>query len=142
MIYCDTSLLVAALTAEAASGKVQAWLGSQDAGMLGISGWVVTEFSSALAIKLRAGELTMEQRAQVLTYWRRMMAENLVTVPVQPTSFELAARYIDRHDLGLRAGDALHLAIASQAGMALATLDRAMAKAAVAIGLEVREVAG
>ena len=81
MIYCDTSLLVASLTNDAATAKVQRWLGGQLAGTLCVSGWTITEFSSALSIKLRSDELTAQQRASVMTHWRLMLAENLGSGP-------------------------------------------------------------
>ena len=140
MIYCDTSLLVACLTAEAQTAQVQRWLGAQVPGMLGGSGWTIAEFSRALAIKLRAGELSAEQRADVMTHWRHMLSANLVTIPVPHAAYDLAARLADRHELKIRAGDALHLAIVSLAGLPLATLDRVMADAAVAVGVALREV--
>ena len=49
----DTSPLVAALTREASTRHVQAWLESHGSEELLISDWVVTEFSSALSIKMR-----------------------------------------------------------------------------------------
>lgn len=140
MIYCDTSLLVASLTSEAVTASVQEWLSAQDAGSLCVSGWVTTEFSSALAIKLRSGEFSVAQRADVLTQWRLMLRENLIVIPVPQPAYDLAARFADRHELNIRAGDALHLAIASLAGLPLATLDRLMAQAANSVGVTVRDV--
>lgn len=137
MIYCDTSLVIAALTPEIGSAKVLQWLGVQEAGSLCVSGWVGTEVSSALSIKLRRGDLTPEQRADVLMHWRRLAAASLVVVPVPLQAWDLAASFADRHESKLRAGDALHLAVASLGGHALATLDQVMAAAALQFGISV-----
>ena len=59
-LYLDTSLLVAALTNETETRRMQAWLGDQEPSRLGISDWVITEFSAALSMKLRAGQIEDE----------------------------------------------------------------------------------
>ena len=46
-----------------------------------------------------------------------------------------AAQFADQAPLGLRAGDALHLAIAFEAGLSIATLDRKLAEAGNALGV-------
>ena len=51
--------------------------------------------------------------------------------------FEKAARFASHHALGLRAGDALHLAIAAGGGHTLVTLDVRMAEAASQLGIPV-----
>src|SRR4051812_5136606 len=76
-LYLDTSLLVAALTNEAETGRVQAWLGAQVADDLAISDWVTTEFSSALSVKLRSGQIEAPYRAEVLATFARLSADSL-----------------------------------------------------------------
>jgi predicted nucleic acid-binding protein len=139
--YLDTSAAVAAHTREVATERVQAWLGDAAPGALRVSRWVLTEFSSALSLKVRTGALTLEQRARVLANWTHFVNDEITVMDVTPDAFDLAASYAGRHDLGLRAGDALHLAVASTQGLALVTLDERMAMAAPELGVPVAGIA-
>ena len=136
MRYLDTSVLVAALTNEAQTARMQAWLGAQNPEQLTISDWVVTEFSAALSVKLRTGQLQAHHRADALAMFTRLAAESLVVAPISSGHFRIAARFADQYALGLRAGDALHLAIAVDQGATLCTLDRRLAEAGQALGLK------
>ncbi len=135
MYYLDTSLLVAALTNEAPTERVQAWLKEQNAEELTISDWVVAEFSSALSIKVRTGALTIQHRAEALAMFTQWAAETFSVLAVTGYHFRTAARFSDDHALGLRASDALHLAVAGQRGATLCTLDRRLAESGLALGV-------
>jgi len=113
MNYLDTSVVIALLTRETHSERAEAWLSRQDQATLHISPWVVTEVSSALSTKVRSGIITPALRATILARWHRVSAEYFLSVPIVSGHFETAATFADRHDIGLRSGDALHLAIAS-----------------------------
>ena len=134
-LYLDTSVLVAALTNEVSTLKVQQWLARQEPGSLSISRWVSTEFSSALSIKTRTAQITSKQRADVMAEFAQLKSDTLLVHEIEVHHFESAALLAGRHELSLRAGDALHLSIALNLGVTLATLDRILAGAALAVGV-------
>jgi uncharacterized protein len=141
MFYLDTSFVVASLTSdEVQSENARRWLETAEPETLVVSDWVKTEISSALSLKIRIGQLTIEDRTVVLQRWYLLLAESLSTIKVQPEDFESAGHFVDRHELSLRAGDALHIAIAQRAGCTLVTLDKRMADAAVELGVPVAEI--
>jgi len=134
--YLDTSLLVAALTNEAETKRMQSWLAAQKSGVLAVSEWVATEFSAALSVKLRTGQIEKTHRSDALAMFAQLMAASFSLLPISAIEFRTAAHFADRSSSGLRAGDALHLAICANHGATICTLDRRLSEAATALGVK------
>ena len=136
MICCDASLLVAQVASERFSAEAGDWFDRHSPGGLAWSGWADVEVASALARKQRSRLIDSAGRASAESRWRRLAA-SMTFVGRRPEDFRVAAALVDAGARGLRAGDALNLAIAINAGLSLATLDRDLADAAEASGVEV-----
>ena len=96
--------------------------------------------SSALALKQRTGQLAADDRANALAQFTRMVANSLTSLPISDLDFHAAARFLDVSTLGLRASDALHLAICFRHGETLCTLDHRLAEAGAALGVKTLSV--
>jgi predicted nucleic acid-binding protein len=133
MLYLDSSVAVALLTSEPHSLRADAWLIAQGR-ELALSRWTETEVAAALAAKARVGQLNLllleEARLNFLNFVRSARR-----LPIDGRHFELATRFASDIDAKLRGGDALHLAVASEAGAVLCTLDRGQAGAAKILGM-------
>jgi hypothetical protein len=140
MFYVDTSALVPAFIREPKSDAVLAWLETPGLRLV-VSEWAITEFSSAAAIKVRTGEIAPVLAKQARTRFLEF-AENHCSIAVpQRAEFRRAAQLAGDVSLKLRAGDALHLAIAEASkAEGILCLDETMAAGAKTMGLNVVSV--
>jgi uncharacterized protein len=134
MYYLDASLIITFLTNEPEKEPVSNWFTQYVDGTLCISPWVTTEVSSALSIKERRGDLTTQMRVAARSAFALLCDRNLESKSLLNSHFETAARFCDQVTLGLRAGDALHLAIASHYGLTLVTRDKLLAESGPKLG--------
>ncbi|MGF9563823.1 type II toxin-antitoxin system VapC family toxin [Neorhizobium sp. JUb45] len=132
--YLDTSVIVALLTGETSAARIRLWMTNRTSSTIMISDWSLTEVSSALSLKQRTGQITAQASDAARKQFQIFLESSFEILPVSGQHFYKAARYCDRHDLGLRAGDALHLAIAVEAHAELITLDKRFAAAAQTFG--------
>ncbi|HEY6897782.1 MAG TPA: type II toxin-antitoxin system VapC family toxin [Rhodocyclaceae bacterium] len=133
MLYLDTSVVLTLFVAESTSAPVEEWL-SKRRQPLAFSDWGLTECASALGIKQRRGEISLDQTQRLWQAVQSFANEVCELISCGPQHQSEAQRWLGRFDLSLRAGDALHLAIARQAQATLVSYDKPLLLAAQACG--------
>jgi predicted nucleic acid-binding protein len=93
-----------------------------------------------MSIKLRVNQLRIEDRARAKGLFNKLKAESLTVTAVTASHFVTAARFAEHYATGLRAGDALHVAIAAEVGAKICTLDKGLAEGATTLGVSVELV--
>jgi len=128
MVYVDTSVLVALCVNEPKSAAVARWYAGSHS-ELSSAAWCVTEFASALGIKQRTRQITAAQSAMAWQSFERLCAADLQLLPIEPQTFYRGALLTLDPATGLRAGYALHLAVAlAVKAKSIATLDDVLAR--------------
>jgi len=128
MIYVDTSVFVALCTTEPKSDDVAKWYINSSAKMIS-STWAFTEFSSALSLKVRTGQITEKQSREAWKKFDGLCQNDIELLPIENEVYYSAGILVIDSKSNLRAGDALHLAVAKQLkSKSLATLDKVLAK--------------
>lgn len=137
MIYIATSALVPAFIREPKSEAVLAWIEACGESLV-VSEWSITEFSSAAAIKVRTGEIAAAMAKQARARCLAFAQDHCSIAVPQRAEFRRAAELAGDMNLKLRAGDALHLAIAEAGDVqGILCLDETMSAGAKKMGLDV-----
>ncbi len=134
--YLDASVLLPTLIEESASAAVDAYMLSGTREFL-VSDFAAAEVASGLSRLVRMGLLEVSDalaRLADFDVWRAAMSS---PADIHTSDIRLAAAYVRRFDLALRAPDALHLAVAGRLDVPLVTLDRRLATAARELGVAV-----
>ena len=118
------------------SQLTERWFATQLRSELAYSRWTETEIASALARKQRSRQIDAIARSRCVALWGDV-SRAMVRVEMTLEDFAVAARLVDSGARGLRASDALHLAVVLRLGLSLATFDRDLASAAQAEGVAV-----
>lgn len=130
MVYVDTSVLVALFTNEATAERIANWV-AEETRQLVSGDWCVTEFASALALKQRTSQITSRQGNAAWNVFGQFCEGHLRLLPLDRDVFSQAAHLARNSKSGLRAGDALHLALALRVkSAAFFTLDLRLAESA------------
>ena len=134
--YIDTSVWCAFCFNEIEVPAAKHWLANAELDDAATAVWTLTEFASAASQKLRAKNRNKASVAQAVKSF-----DNVVSMThqfdVMADDFLYAAELCSTSRTGLRAGDALHLAVALRRDCKfLASLDNVMNESAVQLGLK------
>ncbi len=136
MRYFDTSFLVPLILPEATSEPIAGFFEGLPAEDLAISHWTRVEFASMLAREVRMGGLDAAAARAAGSRFETMVEESFAVLLPNRGDFDRARDWLGHFAASLRAGDALHLAIARNRGAdAIYSLDKLLIKAGKNLGL-------
>ncbi|MCE2494773.1 MAG: type II toxin-antitoxin system VapC family toxin [Alphaproteobacteria bacterium] len=136
MRYFDTSFLVPLILPEATSETIAGFFETLPADDLAVSHWARTEFASLLAREVRMGGLEAGVARDAGSQFETMIRESFVVLLPNRDDFDRAKDWLGHFETDLRAGDALHLAIAgNRSAEAIYSLDKLMIAAGKTLGL-------
>lgn len=136
MIYLDASALVSLFTPDVHSPVIRHYLQTEGP-VLGVSDFAVAEFASAVARRVRMGEFIAAEAARVLEISDGWIIANAKRLDLSPLDVRVATTFVRRFELGLRAPDAVHLAVCQRLDLALVTFDQRQAAACKELGVSV-----
>ena len=139
--YADTCVLLSLFFRDSGTPGALEWLREAGTEPIVVSHWALAEFASAAGTMARRGDLSPELHREGLARFRRFVAQRLTTEPPVVADFDRASVWMEDFRSGLRAGDALHLAICVRPGATLCTADDTLAGAAERYGLPVTKTA-
>ncbi|MGQ0812000.1 MAG: type II toxin-antitoxin system VapC family toxin [Nitrospiraceae bacterium] len=134
MLYIDTSVLVAYYCPELLSSQAEKQLRSTLEPA--ISELTEVELSSAMARKVREGEMNRRDAVNILTQFQAHQDnQQYVRLILSRTHYRIAKDWLNQMHFPLCTLDALHLAIASAENATIITADAQLAKCAKSMGL-------
>lgn len=129
--YVDTCVLVSLFHNDSGYPAAEAWLAQVEGQELWISHWVLLEFASATALRQRRGELEINRIKALQSALEIFRAERLGMLEPRGEDFLLARSWLQEGaSSGLRAADALHLAVAHRHSLVLVSADQTLVTAA------------
>jgi uncharacterized protein len=138
VLYFDTSFLAPLVLPESTSDKIAAFVRRLPVEELTVSHWTRVEFSSLIARDVRMSVLDAAAGERADARFEAMVDASFAVLLPNADDFGLAKRYLGKFNTGLRAGDALHLAIAgNHQAAAIYSLDKGLLMAGRRLDLPV-----
>jgi uncharacterized protein len=138
LIYLDTSVVLSLHIVDIHTAKVTATLRKPSVS-LAVSPWVRAECASALGIMVRRKDLSAALALQANEDINALCSE-AQSFAVSAAAYDLASSWMLNFELGLRAGDALHAAVAKLNKTPLFTCDKQLVKVGERLGFKVLTV--
>lgn len=135
-VYLDASVIVSFFTKDFFSERARTFL-IENSPLVVISDFAGAEFISALARRVRTGELTLDFAQLATLNFDSWAAQYAVRVETSAADIRVADTIMRRFDLPLRTPDAIHIAVSQRLGTELASFDDKMIACARAIGLAI-----
>lgn len=133
-LYLDASAVMAAVAGEPANALVDPIIRNTGAPVL-LSELGLAECSAAISKLARMRIRSIDEADLLLDRLDRWSTALTDRTPIENSDVTHAIGLVRRHELNLRAPDAIHIAAAHRLNATLVTLDRGMARAATALGL-------
>lgn len=137
-MYCfDTSFLAPLILEEETSAKIETKFATLDLGALYINRWTSVEFASLIAREVRMGGLSESDANTALLQFDTLIGASFRVLQPEAADYELARLFIQNFATKLRAGDALHLAVAhNRNARVFYTLDKTLLHAALLLKIK------
>ena len=133
-LYLDASAVMAVVAEEDANALVDPVIRNAGTSVL-LSEFCLAECSAAVSKLAHMRIRTIGEADLLLDRLDRWAAALSNRTAIENSDVTQATGLVRRHELKLRAPDAIHIAAAHRLGATLVTLDRGMARAATALGL-------
>ena len=135
----DTSVIAAYYLPEPHTQAAQDFL--RKTPEAGVSDLVEVEFFSALARRVRMGDLHRQDAERISALFiSHLEGQAYTRLSMERDAYQTARAWLGAFEFPLRTLDALHLAAAANHGVPIATRDRALARAADGLGIRVRRI--
>ena len=132
-VYFDASVLVALLTNDPLTRRADALMRTRTP-VLVVSDFAAAEFASAIARRVRMGEITSDEGRIGFSAFDACAARATRREQTKAMDVSAAEAFLRRLDLDLRTAGALNIAIAQRIGATLVTFDEKMATSARMLG--------
>lgn len=123
---------------DVSTARAEAFLDA-NAAILIVSDFAAAEFVSAIARRVRIGEITRSNARTAFAHFDDWTLSSTQRVETSTRDISAAERLLRRLDLPLRTPDALNIAIAQRLGAAVLTFDKQMRAAVQTLGTPIAD---